>query len=315
MCHAITINAMSKEFDIVALGEGMVEFNQTTAGQPQYLQGFGGDTSNAVIAAARAGARSAYVSAVGNDIFGQSLLSLWAVEHVNTAQVAIDNVASTGLYFVTRSAQGHDFSYRRSGSAAATMTLSDAQCQVIAQSKMLHLSGISLALSPHALMQCQRAIAVAKAAGTQISFDSNLRLKLWSLDDARTAMLPVIAHTDIFLPSLDDMTALSGLSDPHDIVQWSHSLGAKTVVLKMGNQGVLASDGQQIHTIAAMPVQAVDATGAGDCFGGNLLARLCLGDTLAQAVRYANAAAALAVQGFGAVAPLPRPPAVWEQLN
>jgi 2-dehydro-3-deoxygluconokinase len=306
---------MSKVFDIVAMGEGMVEFNQTTPGQPQYLQGFGGDTSNAVIAASRAGARCAYVSAVGNDGFGQSLLSLWAEENVDTAQVAINNVAPTGIYFVTHGYQGHEFSYRRAGSAAATMTLSDVQCQTIAQAKVLHLSGISLALSPHALAQCQRAIAVAKAADTQISFDSNLRLKLWSLDDACAAMLPVIAQSDIFLPSLDDVTVLSGLSDPHAIVQWSHSLGAKTVVLKMGQQGVLASSGQQIHHIAALPVHAVDATGAGDCFGGNLLARLCLGDTLAQAVRYANAAAALAVQGFGAVAPLPRPAAVGEQLK
>ncbi len=304
-----------KRFDVVAMGEGMVEFNQTNPGQPQYLQGFGGDTSNTVIAAARAGARCAYVSAVGNDSFGQSLLSLWAKESVSTAQIAIDNIASTGLYFVTHGAHGHEFSYRRAGSAAATMTLSDAQCHTIAQAKMLHLSGISLALSPHALLQCLRAITVAKAAGTQISFDSNLRLKLWSLDDARAAMLPVIAQTDIFLPSLDDITALSGLGDPHAIVQWSHSLGAKTVVLKMGHQGVLASDGQQIHHITAMPVHAVDATGAGDCFGGNLLARLCLGDTLTQAVRYANAAAALTVQGFGAVSPLPRPQEVLSLLK
>jgi 2-dehydro-3-deoxygluconokinase len=305
---------MSKVFDIIAMGEGMVEFNQTTPGQPQYLQGYGGDTSNAAIAAARAGARCAYISAVGNDIFGQNLLSLWAQEHINTAQIAIDNIAPTGIYFVTHGPQGHEFSYRRAGSAAATMTLSDVQCHTITQAKMLHLSGISLALSPHALLQCQRAMDIAKATGTQISFDSNLRLKLWSLESARAAMLPVIAQADVFLPSLDDVTALSGLQNPQAIVQWSHDLGAKTVVLKMGHQGVLASDGQQCQHIAAMPVHALDATGAGDCFGGNLLARLCLGDTLLQAVHYANAAAALAVQGFGAVAPLPRPTAVFLQL-
>ena len=304
-----------KPFDVVAMGEGMVEFNQTTPGQPRYLQGFGGDTSNAVIAAARAGARCAYVSAVGNDSFGQNILSLWATEHINTAQIAIDNIAPTGIYFVTHGPQGHEFSYRRAGSAAATMTLSDAQCHTIAQAKMLHLSGISLALSPHALVQCQRAIEVAKAAGTQLSFDSNLRLKLWSLENARAAMLPVIAQADVFLPSLDDVTALSGLHDPQAIVQWSHDLGAKTVVLKMGHQGVLVSDGQQCQHILALSVDAVDATGAGDCFGGNLLARLCFGDSLLEAVRYANAAAALAVQGFGAVAPLPRPPAVFELLG
>ncbi len=68
----------ARKFDVVALGEAMVEFNQTTAGQPSYLQGFGGDTSNAVIAAARAGASTAYLTRLGGDTFGQSLMALWA---------------------------------------------------------------------------------------------------------------------------------------------------------------------------------------------------------------------------------------------
>jgi 2-dehydro-3-deoxygluconokinase len=75
------------------------------------------------------------------------------------------------------------------------------------------------------------------------------------------------------------------------------------------------SDGEQQRHIASLPVKAVDATGAGDCFAGNMLARLCAGDDLFAASRYANAAAALSVQGFGAVAPLPRPVSVWALLN
>jgi len=86
----------ARKFDVVALGEAMVEFNQTTAGQPNYLQGFGGDTSNAVIAAARAGASTAYLTRLGGDTFGQSLMALWAAENVSTAAVQQDSEASTG---------------------------------------------------------------------------------------------------------------------------------------------------------------------------------------------------------------------------
>ena len=68
-----------KKFDVVALGEAMLEFNQTRPGQPEYLQGFGGDTSNAVIAASRAGAKTAYLSRLGQDTFGQALMALWAI--------------------------------------------------------------------------------------------------------------------------------------------------------------------------------------------------------------------------------------------
>jgi 2-dehydro-3-deoxygluconokinase len=306
---------IDKKYDIVAMGEGMVEFNQTVLGQPHYLQGFGGDTSNAIIAAARAGARTAYVSAVGEDSFGHMLLGLWQHEQVDTSAVTLDSAAPTGIYFVTHGAQGHEFSYRRAGSASATMTLNAAQVKALSDTRILHLSGISLAISPLARAECLTAIRIAKAAGARICFDSNLRLKLWSLDAARTAMQEVIALTDIFLPSLDDVTAMSGLQEPRDIVQWSHAIGAKTVVLKLGERGILVScEGTQTH-FPALHVHAVDATGAGDCFAGNMLARMCLGDSVAQAAHYANAAAALSVQGFGAVAPLPRPEAVYPLLG
>ena len=115
---------MGKTFDVVALGEGMVEFNQTTAGQPGYLQGFGGDTSNSVIAAARAGVRCAYLSRVGGDTFGRLLLNLWSDEGVNPAAIELDADHPTGIYFVTHGTSGHEFSYVRGGSAASQMTLS-----------------------------------------------------------------------------------------------------------------------------------------------------------------------------------------------
>ena len=78
---------MERAFVLVALGEDMVEFSQTTAGKPAYIQGFGGDTSNVLITAARAGARCAYLSRVGGDAFGRSLLALWAAEGIDTAGI------------------------------------------------------------------------------------------------------------------------------------------------------------------------------------------------------------------------------------
>ena len=110
------------DFDIVALGEPLVEMNQTHKGQLQYLQGFGGDTSNAVIAAARQGARCAYLTRVGNDAFGAQFLDLWASEGVDTSGVQRDDDAHTGLYFVQHGPDGHAFSYLRRGSAASLMT-------------------------------------------------------------------------------------------------------------------------------------------------------------------------------------------------
>ncbi|MDB5872410.1 MAG: sugar kinase [Ramlibacter sp.] len=298
---------MEKTLDVAALGEAMLEFNQTHPGEPRYLQGFGGDTSNAVIAAARAGARTAYLTRLGQDKFGDELMALWQREGVATSGIERDAQAPTGIYFVTHGAKGHEFNYLRAGSAASRMTPQWLPRDVVRRSKILHVSGISLAISASARDTAFEAMAQAREAGTLVSFDSNLRLKLWSLDDARAAITRAIAMSDLFLPSVDDVNVLSGHSDPGAIIDWSHSLGAKQVVLKLGGDGAIASDGTRREKIAGHRVDMVDATGAGDCFCGNLLARIAKGDSLFDAARYANAAAAIAVQGFGAVAPLPRP--------
>jgi 2-dehydro-3-deoxygluconokinase len=295
-----------RSFDVVALGEPMVEFNQTRPGEPHYLQGFGGDTSNAAIAAARAGARTAYLTRLGQDSFGDELMALWQRERVDTSGVERDGGSPTGIYFVTHGPAGHEFSYRRAGSAAARMTPGWLPRALIRNSRILHLSGISLAISASARATAFAAIDEARACGTLVSFDSNLRLKLWPLDLARTESARAIGLCDLFLPSVEDATALSGLDDADAIVDWAHGLGARQVVLKLGSEGALASDGFARERILGRKVTVADATGAGDCFCGNLLARLAAGDSLFAAARYANAAAAIAVQGFGAVAPLPR---------
>src|SRR5215208_2817060 len=197
-----------RQFDFVALGEGMLEFTQTDAGQPNYLQGFGGDTSNAAIAAARAGANTAYLSRVGNDSCGRSLRELWASEGVDARAVETDEHAPTGIYFVTHGPQGHEFSYRRAGSAASRMTpgwlLDGPASAVIRDARILHLSGISLAISTSARETSFAAMKLARKSGTQVSFDPNLRLKLWSLDQAREGIAAAMALCDVFLPSLED---------------------------------------------------------------------------------------------------------------
>ncbi|WP_373988059.1 sugar kinase [Duganella sp. BuS-21] len=297
---------MSKDFDVVALGEAMVEFNQAKASEPLYRQGFGGDTSNAVIAASRQGARTAYLSRVGEDHFGRMLLDLWQAEGVDVSAVARDAQAPTGLYFVNHGPQGHAFSYLRAGSAASRMLPQTMDLRLAQRTQWLHVSGISQAISAGACDTVFAAIEAARAAGGKVSFDPNLRLSLWPLARARATICATIALTELFLPSLDEAVALAGTEDVAAIFAWARAHGARTVVLKAGASGAwYAAQGAEPQLAAARAVQAVDATGAGDCFDGSLLARLAAGDTLADAVRYANAAAGLSTLGHGAVAPIP----------
>ncbi len=328
--------------DVVSIGEPMVEFNQTDPGAPRYLQGFGGDTSNMVIAAARSGARSGYVTRLGDDEFGRMFLDLWRAEGVDCSSVAIDGAAHTAVYFVTHGSQGHVFSYLRAGSAASRLspaTLPEGivtterraapssvdplggqagpspALGVLSTARIVHASGISQAISASACDAVLQAFESARASGRQVAFDSNLRLKLWPLARARAMIGAAAALSDYFFPSLEDAAVLSGLEEPQAILDWCHRLGARTVFLKLGAQGVIVSDGSRRVTIGGHRVAAVDATGAGDCFCGACLARIAAGDDILAAARYANAAAALSTTGFGAVAPLPRPEAVRTLLD
>lgn len=304
------------DFDIVALGEPLVELNQTRQGELQYLQGFGGDTSNAVIAAARQGARCAYLTRVGDDAFGAQFLALWREEGVDTSGVEVDASAHTGLYFVQHGPDGHAFSYLRRGSAASLMTPATLDGGLIERARFLHVSGISLAISTSACDTVFAAIARARAAGVQVSLDSNLRLRLWPLDRARAVLREALCHADLFLPSMDDMQHLTGNDDPERTLDWIRDAGATgVVVLKLGKDGSIIDDGKTRTPVAALRVEAVDATGAGDCFAGSLLARRCQGDDWGDAVRYANVAAALSTLGYGAVNPLPRAEAVLAKLR
>ncbi len=292
--------------DILALGEPMVEFNQTGEGGGRaYLQGFGGDTSNAAIAAARQGARVGYVSAVGDDVYGRMLRELWTREGVDHTSVRTDPQAFTAVYFVNHDAEGHHFSFFRQGSAASRMRPADLPAERIAKARVLHLSGISAAISGSACDTCLAAIDMARAHGVQVSFDTNLRLKLWPLARARAVMRELIRLSDVCLPSYEDISAISGLDDPDALVDFCLGLGARTVALKLGARGALVDDGQRREWIAPHPCKPVDATGAGDTFGGALLARLVAGDALPEAARYAGVAAALSTQGYGAVDPIP----------
>jgi 2-dehydro-3-deoxygluconokinase len=292
--------------DIVAIGEALVEFNQTGEGSGRtYLQGFGGDTSNALIAAVRQGATGSYFTRLGDDEFGRMCLQLWRDEGVDAREVLIDATAATGIYFVRHSKEGHTFTYLRAGSAASLVQPSDVPAQLMARARFLHVSGISQAISASATDTVFHAIRVAKAAGVKVAYDPNLRLKLWPLDRARAVISATIPLVDYFLPSLDDVRLVSELDDPTSILDWCHRQGARNVVLKLGREGSIVSDGDRRTPIAAFPVDAVDATGAGDCFDGSFLARLAAGDEPVSAARWASAAAALTTTGYGAVAPLP----------
>lgn len=303
--------------DIVCMGEPMYEFTRkSVAGEGEvYVPGFGGDTSNCAIAAARQGASVGYVTALGCDRFGDALMDLWKREAVDTSAIYRDPTAPTGIYFIDPSPEGRDFTYYRAGSAASRLRADQVPVDEIAAAKIFHVSAISQAIGEVARGGVSRAIEVARAGGAKVSYDTNLRLNLWELDVARSITRKAVALCDIALPSLDDSKSLTGLDDPEDILDFYLGLGPEIVALKLGVEGVLVATSEMRAHVSGHQVASVDATGAGDCFDGAFLARLVAGDEPLAAATYANAAAALTTTGLGAVAPIPSAEAVLNLLR
>ncbi|WPB58915.1 sugar kinase [Xylophilus sp. GOD-11R] len=300
---------------IVSIGEAMIEFNQARPGEPQYVQGFGGDTANCLVAAARQGVQTRYISAIGDDTFGAMLIDLWKREGVDTSQVLVDPQAPTGVYFVTHGQAGHQFGYLRAGSAASRIGPGSVTPAALDGAAFLHVSGITQAISTSACDASFVAMNLARERGVPVAYDPNLRLRLWPLERARAVIRESVGLSDILLVSSDDASVLTGEQTPDAMRDVLLAWGARTVVLKLGALGATVHAAGADHHFAGHAVDCVDATGAGDCFAGALLARLASGDDIVAASRYANAAAALSTRGFGAIAPIPKACEVVDFLN
>ncbi|AMJ63632.1 2-dehydro-3-deoxygluconokinase [Bosea sp. PAMC 26642] len=292
--------------DILCIGEPLGEFNATRAESGAFQFGHGGDTSNCAVAAARQGASVAYAGALGNDMAGRSIRELWAREGVDDRHVATHPSAPTGLYFVDHGPAGHVFSYLRAGSAASLYGPGDLPRELIARACVVQASGISQAIAGSAADAVFEAFAIAREAGVLTAYDTNLRLKLWPLARARAIIHAACAMADIVLPGLDDAKLLTGLDEPDAIADLYLRMGAKVVALTLGHEGSLVATPERRLRLVPIKVNAIDATGAGDCYDGAFLSEFVrTGDAFA-AGAYANVAAALSTLGYGAVAPLPR---------
>ena len=296
--------------DIIAIGEPMFELSAEEEGSlsevRRFVAGWGGDTSNFSIAASRAGARVGYLTRLGDDAFGDSFINLWQREGIDVSRIVKDPEAFTAAYFISRKGKQHHFTYFRKGSAASRMTPEFLPRDFIASAKLLHISGISQAISVSACDTMAAAITLARAAGRLVSYDPNFRPQLWSLDRAREVIHKTCRQADLIFPSLDEARLLTGLASPDEIARFYLGLGPKVVVVKLGAEGALLATTDDLCTFPPNKVNAIDLSGAGDTFDGAFVARYLAGWPLDACVRFANAAAAITTTGLGCVTPVPR---------
>ena len=297
----------SANIDIVCMGEAMVEFTRMnrSKGEALYVRGLGGDTSNCAISAARQGVKVAYLSAVGDDQFGKIAIDTWLTEGIDVSQVFVDPNSPTGIYFIDPVPKGRNFTYYRTGSAASRMSSISSSQTILSRTAILHLSAITQAISIAPNEPSFEAIDIVKKSGGRVSYDTNLRLNLWGLEEARRVINKTLTQADILLPSLDEAQILTGLDNKEDILNFYLQFEPEILALKCGSEGAIVIFEGRKEYIPALNVNAIDTSGAGDTFAGAFLAQIIQGESPFEAARFAVVASGISVQGYGAMAPIP----------
>lgn len=291
--------------EVITLGEAMVVLypaNPVSLDEVDAVtMSIGGAESNLAILLSRLGHRVAFLSRVGDDPFGRRIRAVLEVEGVDTTHLISDPQARTGVFFREWLPDGaRRVFYYRSGSAASRLSPADLRAEMFSGTRLLHLTGITPALSADCAAAVEQAIELAHAAGALVSFDPNYRSSLWSPAAARDALLPLMSRVDILLMGHEESRAILEVEDEEDALRRGSELGARVVVLKKAERGSSALAGATLVSALIEDVSAaIDPVGAGDAFDAGFLSGWLRGDSLEQALRLGSRLGAATVRVVG----------------
>ncbi|MFD9320559.1 sugar kinase [Streptomyces sp. NPDC060053] len=295
--------------DVVALGESMVTFLPSRPGRladvPSFDRGIGGAESNVACALAAAGHAVRWVGRVGADGFGDHLIETIGSYGVDVASVRRDPDRPTGVYFRTagdRATDAHEVAYYRTGSAASAMSVDTVALDAVRAGRVLHLTGITAALSADCL-GLLRELTAPRPGRPLVSFDVNHRPRLWTDGNSPQVLLELARGADLVFVGEDEAAEVWGL-DGVDAVRTAFP-DPEVLVVKQGALGATVFDqGRALH-VPAPRVDVVAAVGAGDAFAAGFLSATLRGLPVRDRLRHGHlmAAAALTVPGDLAVPP------------
>ncbi|MBQ0828451.1 sugar kinase [Streptomyces tagetis] len=292
--------------DVVALGESMVTFLPSRPGRladvPSFDRGIGGAESNVACTLAAAGHSVRWVGRVGADGFGDHLVEAIGAYGVDTSAVRRDPDRPTGVYFRTaqdRATDAHEVAYYRAGSAASAMSPDTLDLDAVRAGRVLHLSGITAALSAGCL-ELTRELTARRPGRPLVSFDVNHRPALWRDADGPRALLDLARGADLVFVGEDEAWGLDGpeavraaLPEP------------EVLVVKQGATGATAFHGPHAVTVPALRVDVVAAVGAGDAFAAGFLSATLRGLPPRARLRHGHLMAAAALTAPGDLATPP----------
>jgi fructokinase len=315
---------------IVCLGELLLDFvaidsDGSIEAATTFRKAPGGAPANVAVGASRLGVATGFIGKISDDAFGRYLRQTLVAEGIDVRNLIVDSRARTPLAFVgPEPGGGRTWIFYHRGLADTNLRTEELDLELISRARVFHFGAVGLAAEPGR----SATIAAARAAadrGCIVSFDPNVRLELWdSAEEARHWILEALPLAEVLKVSRDEVAFLTEIDEPDRAAAVLQRAGPPLVVVTLGAAGAYLRAGSSEATVAGFDVDAVDPTGAGDAFVAGLLARLVEGaewpgerppDELRDAVRFANAAAALSTTQVGAIPSMPRLEAVRALLN
>lgn len=285
--------------EVVTLGETMALMGAETPGPLPHVSsltlGMGGAESNFAIALRRLGTSVTWGGRVGSDSLGDLVVREISAEGVHTV-ASRDELAPTGLMIKERrTSEAVKVWYYRKNSAGSRLSREDVPVEQIAQARLLHITGITPALSRSAADATLYALDCARASGTLVSFDLNYRAALWSPEAAGAQYRQILPKVDlVFAGEEEAAMAVGGADSPMDLALRIARLGPAQSVIKLGAEGCVAVVDGEHYTRPAVPVRPVDTVGAGDAFVAGYISELCNGKDVGQRLLTAVRAGAFA---------------------
>ena len=303
--------------DITTIGEILIDLTQsgkTEQGIPKFDANPGGAPANLAVAAARLGARTAFIGRVGNDSFGDYLKRCLAENGVDVRGMSVDEKARTTLAVVALDERGErTFSFYRDPSADVNLSMEHVPMELLGGTKVLHFGSVSLTAEP-ARTATLEAAKTAKASGAYVSYDPNYRASLWP--DEKTAvrnMKAPLSRVDILKVSDEELPLLTGCTDPEKGSVRLAEKGVRLVLVTLGAEGAFYRfDGHTGH-VPGVPCQVGDTNGSGDTFFGAALSQLVKLNSLDELtvpeleriLAFANKAASITTSRHGAIPAMP----------
>lgn len=289
---------MPSNYGVFTLGDALITFNPSDTGPLRYVSNFarkvGGAELNFAIGCARLGLQSKWVSRLGGDEFGRVIYNFARGEGIDISEVKLVEGYPTSLNFkeIREDGSGKTFYYRYQ-SPILTMQPNDITEEMFDGIHIIHLTGVFLAIDPKNLAIAKQVLQLAKEKNIPVSFDPNIRLKLWTLEEATAAYMEVFPYVDILLTGLDEIDMIIGDSSEQSLVECAKRFGISQLVIKDGANGARVYTNNTWYAQKAFSVNPIDTVGAGDGFDAGYVYSVLHGYEPQARLEFANGVGAL----------------------